>query len=149
MNANNIFIINGNLTKAPILRQTEKGRNYCYLNIAVDNGYGKDEKPDYLSVIVWGKQAENAANYLVKGQNISACGSIGSYIDKNRNPQIRLNASDVKFGRKPQIAKDKEQPINNDKVEATVEEPIQEPEPIEPPEEFFSEEPSDISTLEM
>lgn len=143
MNANNIFIIKGNLTKAPILRQTEKGKNYCYLNIAVDNGFDKDAKPDYITVTVWGKQAENAAQYLVKGQGVSVCGSVSSYINKERKLHHKLNASDVQFGRKPQISKDKEQPINNDKVEAPVEEPIQEPDPIEPPESFFAEEPDE------
>ena len=148
MNANNIFIINGNLTKAPILRQTENGKNYCYLNMAVDNGFGKDAKPDYITVTVWGKQAENAAQYLVKGQNISVCGSVSSYIDKNKKLHHKLNASDVQFGRKPQISKDKEQPIENDKKEETVEEPVSEPEPIEPPEEFFSEEPEEGINIE-
>ena len=138
----NIFIIKGNLTKAPILRQSEKGKNYCYLNIAVDNGYG-DAKPDFLSVIASGKQAENAVKYLVKGQSVSVCGSVGSFMDKDRNIQIRLRASDVKYGRKPQLSKDKEQPITNDKVETPIEEPVQEPEPIEPPEEFFAEDPDE------
>ena len=35
MNPNNVFIINGNLTKAPILRETEKGKHYTFLNLAV------------------------------------------------------------------------------------------------------------------
>lgn len=145
MNANNIFIINGNLTKAPILRQTEKGKNYCYLNVAVDNGFGKDSKPDYITVTVWGKQAENAAQYLVKGQSVSVCGSVSSYIDKDKKLHHKLNASDVQFGRKPQISKDKEQPIENDKTEDVIEESATEPEPIEPPEEFFAEE-TDVDT---
>ncbi len=137
MKANNIFIINGNLTKAPILRQTDNGKKYCYLNVAVDNGYGKDSKPDYITATVWGKQAENAAQYLVKGQNVSICGSISSYIDKEKKLHHTLNASDVQFGRKPHVAKDKEKSLES---ENNVDEnTVVEPEPIELPEEFFAE----------
>jgi len=143
MNANNIFIINGNLTKAPILRQTENGKNFCYLNVAVDNGFGKDSKPDYITVTVWGKTAENAAQYLVKGQNVSICGSLSSYFDKEKKLHHNLTASDVQFGRKPQLSKDKEQSIDNDKKDETIEEPATEPEMIAPPESFFAEEPEE------
>lgn len=135
MNANNIFTINGNLTKAPTLRQSANGKSYCYLDIAVNSGYGKDEEPDYLSVTVWGKQAENACKYLVKGQSVSACGSISSYLDKDKSPRMNLNAQDVQYGRKP-ITKDKE-PVTekNTKQQAAIE-----PDPIEPPDTFFAEE---------
>ena len=66
MNANNIFIINGNLTKAPILRQSEKGKSFCYLNLAVDNGHGNDGKPDYITVTVWGSKLRMQASILSK-----------------------------------------------------------------------------------
>ena len=145
MNANNIFIINGNLTKAPILRQSEKGKSFCYLNLAVDNGHGNDGKPDYITVTVWGKQAENASKYLIKGQHVSIAGSISSYIDKDRKLHIYLSAQDIEFGRKPSLAKDKELPIEHEiqteSHEESVSEPIPEPDPIEPPEEYFAENP--------
>ena len=145
MNANNIFIINGNLTKAPILRQTEKGRSFCYLNIAVDNGHSNDSKPDYITVTVWGKQAENASKYLIKGQHVSIAGSISSYIDKDRKLHISLIALDIEYGRKPAISKEKELPIEHEIqkecIEEAVSDPIPEPDSIEPPEEYFDEEP--------
>lgn len=143
MKANNLFIISGNLTKEPVLRQTKTGKNFCYLNLAVDAGYGSDAKPDFITVTVWGKQAENAAKYLIKGQSVNVGGTIASYFDKDKILRINLNAQEVQFGRKPQLAKDKEQPIANDKIEAAAEEAITEPEPIEPPEEFFSAEPEE------
>lgn len=145
MNANNIFIINGNLTKAPILRQSEKGKSFCYLNLAVDNGHGNDGKPDYITVTVWGKQAENASKYLIKGQNVSIAGSISSYIDKDRKLQISLIALDIEYGRKPAISKEKELPIEHEiqkeSIEEAVLDPIPEPDSIEQPEEYFYEEP--------
>ena len=143
MNPNNVFIIKGNLTKAPILRETENGRHYAFLNLAVNNGYGKEAKPDYLSVAVWGKQAENCAKYLVKGQEVSVSGSVATAMGKDKQLHMRLNAQDVDFGRKPQISKEKEQVT--EKTEAAVEEPT----PIEPPEEFFSEEPSEEPDMDI
>ena len=85
MNPNNLFILNGNLTKAPILRETENGKHYAFLNLAVDNGYGKDAKPDYLSVAVWGKQAENCERFLKKGRLVGVQGRLqtGSYTNKD------------------------------------------------------------------
>lgn len=137
MNANNIFIIKGNLTKKPTLIQNDKGNSYCYLNLAVDNGYDKSGNPDYLTVVVWGKPAENATKYLVKGQNVSIAGTISSFIDKEKKIQLRLTAQDVQYGRKPQLTKEKEtvaaDPTNSDI-----------PNPIEPPEEFFNEENEDM-----
>ena len=147
MNPNNVFIINGNLTKAPILRETEKGKHYTFLNLAVDNGYGKDAKPDFLSVAVWGKQAENCVKYLVKGQNVSVSGSVATALGKDKQLHLKLNAQDVTFGRKPQISKEKEQ--TTEKNEPDVEEVVEDPTPIEPPEEFFSEEPTEEPDMEI
>ena len=68
MNPNNVFIIKGNLTKAPILRETETGRHYAFLNLAVNNGYGKEAKPDYLSVAVGVSRQKTALSILLKGR---------------------------------------------------------------------------------
>ena len=40
---------------------------------------------DFIRIVVWGKQAENAANYLAKGRLVAVNGRIqtGSYDDKD------------------------------------------------------------------
>ena len=140
MNPNNLFVINGYLTKEPVLRVTENGKNYAFLNLAVDYGYGKDAKPDYLSVAVWGKQAENCVKHLVKGQNVSVSGPIRTVMGKDKKLHVKLNAEAVQFGKKPQLSKDKNQATEVDKTEP-VEVPEEETDPIAPPEEFFASEP--------
>ena len=110
---------------------------------AVINDSSKDAKADFLTVTVWGKQAELAAQYLVKGQHVSIIGSINSFIDKDKKLQFRLNSYDVQFGSKPQLSKNKDQPIENNKGEKEIECSEPEQEPIEPPEEYFSEEPEE------
>lgn len=149
MNPNNLFILNGNLTKAPILRETENGKHYAFLNLAVDNGYGKDAKPDYLSVAVWGKQAENCVKYLVKGQNVTVSGPIRTVMGKDKQLHYKLNAVDVAFGRKPQLAKEKEQAAEVEKTDAVKDEPVEDPSPVELPEEYFSNEPSEEPDMDI
>ena len=144
MNPNNLFILNGNLTKAPVLRETENGKHYAFLNLAVDSGYGKDAKPDYLSVAVWGKQAENCVKYLVKGQNVSVSGPIRTVMGKDRQLHVKLNAVEVNFGRKPQLAKDKELTAEVEKTE-----PVEDPTPVELPEEYFTNEPTEEPDMDI
>jgi len=149
MNPNNLFVINGYLTKAPVLRDSENGKHYAFLNLAVDNGYGKDSKPDYLSVAVWGKQAENCVKYLVKGQNVSVSGPIRTVMGKDKQLHVKLNAEAIQFGKKPQLSKEKDQAAEVEKIESTSAEPVEDPSPIEPPEEFFAEEPTEDTDLDI
>lgn len=149
MNPNNLFVINGYLTKAPVLRDSENGKHYAFLNLAVDNGYGKDAKPDYLSVAVWGKQAENCVKYLVKGQNVSVSGPIRTVMGKDKQLHVKLNAEAIQFGKKPQLSKEKDQAAEVEKIEPTSAEPVEDPSPIEPPEEFFAEEPTEDTDLDI
>ncbi len=49
---------------------------------------------DFIRIVVWGKQAENCANYLAKGRLVAVNGRIqtGSYDDKDGK---RIYTSDV------------------------------------------------------
>ncbi len=88
----NIVVLVGRLTKDPELRFLPgSGRAVARFTIAVDKGLSKEKrdeltgqgKPtaDFIPVVVWGKQAENCANYLEKGRKAIVEGSIqtGSY----------------------------------------------------------------------
>jgi len=81
---NKVMLI-GRLTKDPELSFTPgKGTAVCKVNLAVDrrikNADGQREA-DFIPVTIWGKPAENTANYMVKGSLIGVSGSIktGSY----------------------------------------------------------------------
>ena len=74
----------GRLTTKPELRYTNANLPYTRFNLAVNrtfsNAQGQRET-DFISIIVWRKQAENVCNYLDKGSLVSVEGRIqtGSY----------------------------------------------------------------------
>ncbi|KFN04657.1 single-stranded DNA-binding protein [Bacillus clarus] len=61
----NRTILVGRLTKDPDLRYTPNGVAVATFTLAVNRVFG--EGADFLNIVVWRKQAENAANYLKKG----------------------------------------------------------------------------------
>lgn len=70
MSSLNKVIVMGNLGQDPDLRQAGQ-TSVCNLSIATQN-YVKDGEntTEWHRVVVWGKQAENAAKYLSKGRSV-------------------------------------------------------------------------------
>jgi single-strand DNA-binding protein len=71
---NKVLLI-GNLTRPPELRYTPSGTAVADLRMAVNRTYttqGGDKRDEacFLTVVVWGKQAENCGEYLDKGSQI-------------------------------------------------------------------------------
>jgi single-strand DNA-binding protein len=71
---NKVFLI-GNLTRPPELRYTPSGTAVSDLRLAVNRSYStqageRREETCFLTVVVWGKQAETSAQYLDKGSPI-------------------------------------------------------------------------------
>jgi single-strand DNA-binding protein len=71
---NKVLLI-GNLTRAPELRYTPTGTAVADLRLAVNNDYTtqsgeRREEACFLTVVVWGKQAESCSEYLDKGSEI-------------------------------------------------------------------------------
>lgn len=71
----NKAIVLGNLGKDPELRHTQSGQAVTELTIATNERF-KDksgewqERTEWHRVVVWGRQAENAAQYLAKGRQV-------------------------------------------------------------------------------
>ncbi len=68
----NKVIILGNLGADPELRYTQSGSAVCTLRLATnerwkDKGGQPQERTEWHSVVVFGRQAENSAQYLQKG----------------------------------------------------------------------------------
>lgn len=82
----NTVILIGRLTKDPEVRYTESQLALARFSIAV-NREGKDKGTDFLSIVVFGKLAENCERYLSKGRRVAIQGSIqtGSYTNKDGN----------------------------------------------------------------
>ncbi|MBI2160569.1 MAG: single-stranded DNA-binding protein [Candidatus Rokubacteria bacterium] len=71
---NKVFLI-GNLTRPPELRYTPSGTAVADVRLAVNRNYTtqsgeKREDTCFLTVVVWGKQAESCGEYLDKGSPI-------------------------------------------------------------------------------
>ena len=58
----------GRLGKNPELKYTKKQQAVCYLSVAVNNEV--EQKTEWNRVVVWGKQAELANQYLKKGNEV-------------------------------------------------------------------------------
>jgi len=70
---NKVFLM-GNLTRDPELRYTPNGSAVASFGLAVNRKYKQgDELKDetcFVDITVWGKQAENCAEYLSKGRGV-------------------------------------------------------------------------------
>jgi single-strand DNA-binding protein len=102
--------LTGNLTRDLELRYTKNGKSFVRGMLAVNRGFGKDDKgADFLPVVMWGKTAEAAASHTVKGQQISVLGRLrGSFFETGGEEgkgktrlDVEVVADQVQFGRKP------------------------------------------------
>lgn len=102
----NKAIILGRLGVDPELKYTPGGAAVCTLSIAtseswMDKSGQKQEKTEWHRVVVWGKQAENCAQYLKKGRQAYIEGRIQTRSWDDQNGQKKytteINASTVQF----------------------------------------------------
>jgi len=69
----NKVILLGRLTRDPELRYTPAGSPVCSFDVAMNRSYttqGGERRDEvcYITIVVWGKQGENCAEYLKKGR---------------------------------------------------------------------------------
>lgn len=85
-NINNITLT-GNLTVDPDLNYSQDGTPRCNFSIAVNEYSGDNEKTSFVPIVCWGRQAENAAEYLSKGSSVGIEGRlrISQYEDNDGN----------------------------------------------------------------
>ena len=101
----NHVVLIGRLTRDPELRYIAgTGTPVANFAIAVDREFsGKDGKKetDFIDIQVWGKSAENCANYIGKGSLVAIQGSlrIDSYQNQAGETRraTRVNANRVQF----------------------------------------------------
>ena len=69
----------GRLVADAELRFTQgKGTPVSTFKLAIDDGYGENKKTDFIPVVLWGKSAENLANYLNKGTLVAVSGKVST-----------------------------------------------------------------------
>jgi single-strand DNA-binding protein len=105
-NLNKVMLI-GRLTRDPQLRYIPSGTAVTDLGVAVSRYYkGQDgsrqEETCFVDVTVWGKQAENATEYLSKGSQVFIEGylRLDSWEDKNtgdKRSKLKVVANNVQY----------------------------------------------------
>lgn len=106
----NKALIVGNLTRDPELRALPSGMQVASLSVATnsvwrDKDGNKKEDTQFHNVVVFGRQAETAAQYLKKGQQVMVEGRIQtrSWDDKGsgeKKYRTEIVADRVQFGQK-------------------------------------------------
>ncbi|GLC32896.1 single-stranded DNA-binding protein [Clostridium omnivorum] len=100
----NKVVLIGRPTKQPELKYTPgTGTPVCTMTLAVERPYSKDgqKEADFIPVVIWGKPAENTANYVGKGKLVAVSGRIQtrSYDAKDGSKRYvtEVVAEDVQF----------------------------------------------------
>ena len=106
----NKAIIIGNLTRDPEVRAIPSGMQVCSFSVATnrvwkDKEGNKKEQADFHNIVVFGRQAETAGQYLKKGQSVLVEGRIQtrSWDDKTsgeKKYRTEIVADRVQFGPK-------------------------------------------------
>ncbi len=107
MNINKAMIY-GNLTRDPEMKALPSGMQVCSFSIATNRVYNdrdgkRQEAVDYHNVVVFGKQAENCAKYLTKGNSAYVEGRMQTRSwdkDGQKHYRTEVIADRVQFGPK-------------------------------------------------
>lgn len=82
MNVNKVILV-GRLTRDPEIRSTPSGQSVATLGMATNNYWTdksgqRQERTEFHNVVLWGKLAEVAGQYLTKGQECYVEGRLQS-----------------------------------------------------------------------
>lgn len=116
MNNLNSILIEGNLTKDPILVETKKGTPVCTFSLASNRFYKQDNENQsevsFFEVEVWSKLAEACSNNLKKGRGVRVVGRLKqdrwSGTDGKNYSRIKIVGEHVEF--KPSFKSGKDEP---------------------------------------
>lgn len=128
----NKAIISGRLTRDPELKALPSGQNVCNFSLATSENYtdkdgNKQESSEFHNITVYGKQAENCAKYLVKGQQALVEGKLATRSwekDDVKHYRTEIVAMSVQFGAKSGGEAKNEAPSAPEKKEENGEEDI-------------------------
>jgi single-strand DNA-binding protein len=75
MNSVNLI---GRLTKDPDIKKTNEGKTICTFTLAVDDAFSKEDRSDFIRIVVFGNQGDLCERYLRKGFLVGVNGRIRS-----------------------------------------------------------------------
>ncbi len=131
MNANHVFIV-GRVTANPELRSTPGGQSVARLGVATNRAWTdksgqKQEEAEFHNVAAFGRQAEIASQYLVKGSTVLVEGRLRTrkWTDKNGVDRwtTEIICERLELGPKPAGEK-VEKPDAKDSIYAVPERPV-------------------------
>lgn len=97
----NIVTMVGNLTKDPVVVETENGIKVQF-SIAVNERIKEKDRITYLSCIAYGKLAESIGEFMKKGYEIGVIGKLRDYVvtldDGTAYRRFYLLVNSVSFG---------------------------------------------------
>jgi len=97
---NNLTII-GRLTKDVEMRHTQSGKAVASFSIAVNTGFGENEKTSFFNVVAWGKLGETINEYCKKGNRVGVQGRIEQRTwedaSGNKRSTVEIIAENVQF----------------------------------------------------
>jgi single-strand DNA-binding protein len=105
MNSLNSILIEGNLTRDPVLTETPQGTSVCQFPIASNRYYRQNDETQhevsFIDVVTWAKLAERCGEELGKGRGVRVVGRVKQdrWQDKEGNPRSRVKivAEHVEF----------------------------------------------------
>lgn len=127
---NNTSLI-GNITKDIELKYTQSNKAVTTLSIAVNEGYGENQKTYFIDVQVWEKQAENLSKYCGKGSKIAVSGKLIQQTwehDGKNQSKVLVQAFNIMFldSKKEGQAPKEENKITPEEVEESKSDPFAE-----------------------
>ncbi|MBI3046310.1 MAG: single-stranded DNA-binding protein [Candidatus Harrisonbacteria bacterium] len=124
MNLNKVFIL-GRLTVDPQLRSTASGQQVASFGVATnrvwnDKSGQRQEAVEFHNVVVWGRQAEVASQYLTKGSLVLVEGRLQTRDWEGKDGQKRrtteIIGERIQLGPKPFGKSVKENPAPDSSV---------------------------------
>jgi single-strand DNA-binding protein len=124
MNNLNSILIEGNLVRDPVYKNTPKGTPVCTFSLASNRFYKQDSETEkevsFFEVETWSKLAENCRNLGSKGRGVRVVGRLKQqrWNDTEGRPQskVMIVAEHVEF--KPVFNKDSDSYKKNEKEES-------------------------------
>lgn len=125
MNSLNSILVEGNLTRDPVLATTPKGTAVCNFSVASNRFYRSGDElqkeVSFFDVEVWSRLAERCAEELTKGRGVRVVGRLKQdrWQNKDEKPRSRIKivAEHVEFRRPQPTEETAEQTAEEAKLE--------------------------------
>jgi len=90
----NKVILVGRLTRDPEVRYTQTGKAVASFGLAINEGYGDNQRTTFINIVAWEKLAEICGNNLTKGRQILVEGRLQTRSYEGRDGQ-KHNVTEV------------------------------------------------------